>query len=161
MKSPGTPEPDKTACCAASRTQSDIACLKQRRFPGGNTLTPGGEHHCNIWQGEFPNNNTGEDGYVGTAPVDAFEPNGFGLYNVSGNVWEWCSDWFSATFHKKGGNSVRENPVGPPTGTTRVIRGGSYLCHKSYCNRYRVAARISNTPDSSVGNVGFRCAGNG
>lgn len=133
--------------------------LKQRRFPWGNTLTPGGEHRCNIWQGEFPGKNTEEDGYLGTAPVDAFEPNGFGLYNVSGNVWEWCSDWFSATFHKKGDNSVQVNPEGPPTGTTRVIRGGSYLCHKSYCNRYRVAARTSNTPDSSTGNMGFRCAG--
>lgn len=130
--------------------------LKQRRFPWGNTLTPGGEHRCNIWQGEFPNNNTGGDGYLGTAPVDAFEPNGFGLYNVSGNVWEWCSDFFSTTAHKDD-RSVRENPEGPPTGTVRVIRGGSYLCHKSYCNRYRVAARTFNTPDSSTGNIGFRC----
>lgn len=131
--------------------------LKQRRFPWGNTLTPGGGHRCNIWQGEFPVENTREDGYLGTAPVDSFQPNGFGLYNVSGNVWEWCSDWFSATFHKKDGGKVRENPEGPPTGTFRVIRGGSYLCHKSYCNRYRVAARTSNTPESSTGNIGFRC----
>ena len=84
-----------------------------------------------------------------------FPPNGFGLYNVSGNVWEWCQDWFSATFHV---GHTRENPTGPPAGTSRVIRGGSYLCHKSYCNRYRVAARSSNTPDSSTGNSGFRCA---
>ena len=84
-----------------------------------------------------------------------FPPNGFGLYNVSGNVWEWCQDWFSATFHV---GNARENPTGPPAGTSRVIRGGSYLCHKSYCNRYRVAARSSNTPDSSTGNSGFRCA---
>ena len=135
--------------------------LKGRRFPWGNTLTPNGEHRCNIWQGEFPTRNTAEDGYGGTCPVDAFPPNGFGLHNVSGNVWEWCSDWFSATFHRDGGKSVRENPTGPPPGTAKVIRGGSYLCHKSYCNRYRVAARSSNTPDSSTGNTGFRCAADG
>jgi formylglycine-generating enzyme len=129
--------------------------LDQMRYPWGETLTPEGEHLCNIWQGEFPTKNTVKDGYAGTAPVDAFAPNGFGLYNVSGNVWEWCIDWFSATFHVGG---VRMNPKGPPTGKSRVIRGGSYLCHKSYCNRYRVAARSSNTPDSSTGNSGFRCA---
>jgi len=135
--------------------------LKQRRFPWGNTLTPNREHCCNIWQGEFPTRNTAEDGYVGTAPVDSYEPNGYGLYNVSGNVWEWCSDWFSATFHERKGRGAVENPAGPPTGTSRVMRGGSYLCHKSYCNRYRVAARSSNTPDSSTGNMGFRCVAGG
>ena len=129
--------------------------LEQTRYPWGETLTPEGEHRCNIWQGEFPTRNTAKDGYAGTAPVDAFPANGFGLYNVSGNVWEWCLDWFSATYHVGG---IRNNPKGPPTGKSRVIRGGSYLCHKSYCNRYRVAARSSNTPDSSTGNSGFRCA---
>jgi formylglycine-generating enzyme len=129
--------------------------FEQKRYPWGNTLTPNQEHRCNIWQGEFPTRNTVKDGYAGTAPVDSFPPNGFGLYNVSGNVWEWCLDWFSATFHITG---PRENPTGPPAGNSRVIRGGSYLCHKSYCNRYRVAARSSNTPDSSTGNSGFRCA---
>lgn len=132
--------------------------LKGKRFPWGNTLTPNGEHRCNIWQGDFPTRNTAEDGFVGTAPVGSYPPNGFGLYDVSGNAWEWCSDWFSATFHRDGGKAVRENPAGPPSGTARLIRGGSYLCHKSYCNRYRVAARSSNTPDSSTGNTGFRCA---
>jgi len=132
--------------------------LKGRRFPWGNTLTPNREHRCNIWQGEFPTHNTAEDGYRGTCPVDAFPPNGFGLHNVSGNVWEWCSDWFSATSHRSVGKAPREDPTGPPSGRGRVIRGGSYLCHKSYCNRYRVAARSSNTPDSSTGNTGFRCA---
>lgn len=129
--------------------------LVQKRYPWGDELTPGGVHRCNIWQGRFPEVNTMEDGYLGTAPVDAFEPNGYGLYNVVGNVWEWCADWFSPDFHRKG---PRENPKGPPTGEARVIRGGSYLCHASYCNRYRVAARSSNTPDSSSGNTGFRCA---
>ena len=129
--------------------------FEQKRYPWGDTLTPNQEQWCNIWQGEFPTRNSVKDGYAGTAPVDSFSPNGFGLYNVSGNVWEWCLDWFSATFHLTG---PRENPTGPPGGKSRVIRGGSYLCHKSYCNRYRVAARSSNTPDSSTGNSGFRCA---
>jgi sulfatase modifying factor 1 len=129
--------------------------LVQKRYPWGDVLKPDGEHRCNIWQGKFPVKNNASDGYIGTAPVDAFPPNGFGLYNVSGNVWEWCSDWFSPDFHITG---PRENPTGPPTGDAKVIRGGSYLCHKSYCNRYRVAARSKNTPDSSTGNIGFRCA---
>ncbi|MFF0049193.1 formylglycine-generating enzyme family protein [Streptomyces sp. NPDC005498] len=127
--------------------------LEQRRFPWGDELTPGGEHRSNIWQGRFPTKNTAEDGYRGTAPVDAFEPNGYGLYNVSGNVWEWCADWWG-TEH---GSRRRTDPKGPARGTSRVMRGGSYLCHRSYCNRYRVAARTANTPDSSTGNLGFRC----
>ena len=114
--------------------------LVQKRYPWGDELTPGGEHRCNIWQGEFPSKNTGEDGFLATAPVDAFPPNGYGLYNVVGNVWEWCADdWFGSVDRK-------------------VMRGGSYLCHDSYCFRYRVAARSSNTLDSSTGNMGFRCA---
>jgi formylglycine-generating enzyme len=129
--------------------------LEGRRLPWGDELTPEGRWRSNIWQGTFPGHNTAEDGYVGTAPVDAFAPNGFGLHNVSGNVWEWCADWFHPTFHR---TASPENPVGPPAGQARVIRGGSYLCHDSYCNRYRVAARSSNTPDSSTGNMGFRCA---
>jgi formylglycine-generating enzyme required for sulfatase activity len=132
--------------------------LKGRRFPWGNVLVPSGEHRCNVWQGEFPRLNTAEDGFEGTCPVNEYEPNGYGLYNVSGNVWEWCSDWFNSTFHVRGGKAAREDPTGPPTGMARVIRGGSYLCHKSYCNRYRVATRSSNTPESSTGNIGFRCA---
>lgn len=132
--------------------------LKQRRYPWGNMLTPGGEHRCNIWQGEFPTRNMEADGYAGTAPAESFYPNDYGLYNVSGNVWEWCSDWFSASFHAGNTKRLCDNPTGPPTGTSRVIRGGSYLCHESYCNRYRVAARSSNTPESSTANMGFRCA---
>ncbi|MGG1573235.1 formylglycine-generating enzyme family protein [Fictibacillus sp. NRS-1165] len=129
--------------------------LEQKNYPWGDELKPEGQHQCNIWQGQFPVKNDRSDGFLATAPVDAFLPNGFGLYNVSGNVWEWCSDWFSPNFHL---TASRINPVGPPKGKSRVIRGGSYLCHKSYCNRYRVGARSHNTPDSSSGNIGFRCA---
>ncbi|WP_026702781.1 formylglycine-generating enzyme family protein [Salibacterium aidingense] len=121
--------------------------LEQNRYPWGNELTPGGEYYCNIWQGKFPFENTKEDGYASTAPSVSFPPNGYGLYNVSGNVWEWCSDYFS----------TNPSPASDQD-TPMVIRGGSYLCHHSYCNRYRVAARSMNTKDSSTGNMGFRCA---
>ncbi|PWS46720.1 serine/threonine protein phosphatase [Streptomyces sp. FT05W] len=127
--------------------------LEQARYPWGDELTPGGEHRCNIWQGRFPTRNTAEDGYAGTAPADAYQPNGFGLYNMAGNVWEWCQDWWSTT-HPAG---RRSDPRGPGAGDAKVMRGGSYLCHRSYCNRYRVAARTRNTPDSTTGNLGFRC----
>lgn len=128
--------------------------LEQKKYPWGDELTPEGKHMCNIWQGTFPEKNTKRDGYVGTAPAMSYEPNGYGLYNVSGNVWEWVNDWFSRTAY---GDEPADNPKGPVSGERRSMRGGSYLCHKSYCNRYRVAARNSNTPDSSAGNIGFRC----
>lgn len=128
--------------------------LEQKLYPWGDKLRPNGEHRCNIWQGEFPNHDTAEDGYAGTCPVDAFPPNGYGLYSMSGNTWEWCADWFSKDYHL---TADRNNPTGPPTGTGRVTKGGSFLCHKSYCNRYRVAARTSNTPDSSTSHMSFRC----
>jgi formylglycine-generating enzyme len=127
--------------------------LEQARFPWGDELEPDGRHRCNVWQGSFPVRNTAADGYKGAAAVDAYEPNGFGLYNVAGNVWEWCADWFSATHHLSAG---RTDPQGPERGDSRVMRGGSYLCHASYCNRYRVAARTASTPDSAGGNLGFR-----
>lgn len=129
--------------------------LVQKRYPWGDKLRPGGQYRCNIWQGEFPRHDTAEDGYAGTCPVDAFPPNGFGLYSVAGNTWEWCADWWSPDFHL---NATPANPKGSPEGDARVMKGGSFLCHKSYCNRYRVAARTSNTPDSSTSNIGFRCA---
>nr|WP_246594022.1 formylglycine-generating enzyme family protein [Evansella tamaricis] len=131
--------------------------LEQKLYPWGDDLNPSGKHYCNIWQGQFPGKNTLEDGYLGTAPAKSFPPNNFGLFNVAGNVWEWCSDWFTNQSENRGGS---ENPQGPATGDSKVMRGGSYLCHHSYCNRYRVAARTSNTPDSSTGNIGFRCAAN-
>lgn len=129
--------------------------LRQKTFPWGDELHPDGTHMCNIWQGNFPEENTVEDGYRGTAPVKSFPPNDYGLYEVAGNAWEWCNDWFSPDFHVDG---PRENPTGPADGEAKVMRGGSYLCHRSYCNRYRVAARSANTPDSTTGNLSFRCA---
>jgi len=129
--------------------------LEGKRYPWGDELRPEDTHRCNIWQGSFPDRNTAADGYAGTAPVDEYDPNGYGLYNVSGNVWEWCSDWFSAD-HPSDKPNV--NPTGPADGSEKVMRGGSYLCHDSYCNRYRVAARSKNTPGSSTGNIGFRTA---
>lgn len=115
--------------------------LDGARYPWGEELTPGGEHRMNVFQGRFPGHDTGEDGFVGTAPVDAFPANGYGLHNMTGNVWEWCADRFGR---------VRPGE--------RSIRGGSYLCHESYCWRYRCAARSASTPDSSAGNIGFRLA---
>ena len=127
--------------------------LDQATFPWGDELTPDGGHRCNIWQGIFPDHNTTDDGYFGTAPVHAYKPNGYGLYNVAGNVWEWCEDYFSPAYHRV--TSV-ENPLQSRPSPNRSLRGGSFLCHESYCNRYRVAARNSNTPDSSTSNIGFR-----
>jgi formylglycine-generating enzyme required for sulfatase activity len=107
----------------------------------------------NVWQGSFPTRNTGADGYLGPAPANRFKPNPWGLYQMTGNVWEWCADWFSPDWYAR---SPSDSPLGPDSGTARVMRGGSYLCHRSYCNRYRVDSRSSNTPDSSAGNIGFR-----
>lgn len=129
--------------------------LVQKMYPWGDDLTPDGRHRCNIWQGRFPDQNSAEDGHVGTAPVRSYRPNGYGLYNMAGNVWEWCADWFSPTHHL---TASRQDPTGPAEGDGKMMKGGSYLCHHSYCNRYRVAARTGNTPDSSTGNCGFRCA---
>ena len=129
--------------------------LVQKRYPWGSELMPEGRHRCNIWQGRFPEHDSGEDGYRGTAPVDAYQANGFGLYNTSGNTWEWCADWFHPSDHA---HASLDNPKGPQTGTARVIRGGSYLCHESYCFRYRVSARSSAPPDNGTGHLGFRIA---
>lgn len=128
--------------------------LVQKPFPWGDDREPGGKHMMNVWQGVFPTINTEADGYYGTAPAKTYRPNGFGLYNMTGNVWEWCSDWFDPDYYQ---TSPAIDPVGPSAGERKVIRGGSYLCHESYCNRYRTDARFSNTPDSATTNCGFRC----
>ncbi len=127
--------------------------LDQKTYPWGDELTPAGLHMCNIWQGTFPGVDLAEDGFSAPAPVESFAPNGYGLYTVVGNVWEWCGDYFDARWQQ---TATRVNPVGPSSGTTRVMRGGSYLCHASFCFRYRNAARTANTPDSATGNIGFR-----
>lgn len=127
--------------------------LDQATFPWGDDLQPDGEHRCNIWQGVFPDDNTVDDGYFGTAPVYAFKPNGYGLHNVCGNVWEWCEDYFSPRYHDL---AAPNDPLNREPAPNRSMRGGSFLCHESYCNRYRVGARSSNTPDSAASNIGFR-----
>jgi sulfatase modifying factor 1 len=155
---------DAQAYCAYSGTRLpteaewEVAArggLEGQPFPWGDELEPDGIHMMNVFQGEFPTMNTGADGHLGTAPVDAFNPNGFGLFNPCGNVWEWCADWLDVNYY---GNAPQQAPKGPPTGRMRTLRGGSYLCHDSYCRRYRVSARFGNEPDSSSGNVGFRVA---
>ena len=155
---------DANAYCAWSNTRLPTEAeweyaarggLSGCDFPWGNELEPAGRHAMNVFQGDFPARDSAADGYAGTAPIDAFPPNGFGLYQMTGNVWEWCSDWFSPTYYA---SSPEFDPPGPSAGIARVQRGGSYLCHASYCRRYRVSARSSNTPDSSAGNVGFRVA---
>ena len=129
--------------------------LAHLKFPWGNTLVPGGEFAMNTWQGRFPDENSAEDGYVGTAPVGSYAPNGYGLYNMTGNVWEWVQDWFGPRGAPKG---VPRDPRGPESGTAKVQRGGSFLCHVSYCDRYHVHSRTRNDPDSSTSNSGFRIA---
>jgi formylglycine-generating enzyme required for sulfatase activity len=113
--------------------------LVQKRFPWGDELEPEGQHRMNVGQGTFPRRNTMDDGYAGTAPVRSYPPNGFGLFEMTGNVWEWTTGSYD------------------PSGKLLTMRGGSYLCHASYCNRYRVDARSGSTADSSTGNLGFRC----
>jgi formylglycine-generating enzyme required for sulfatase activity len=145
--------------------------LEGARFAWGDELTPRGRWQCNIWQGDFPRTNTVEDGHLTTAPVRTFAPNGHGLFNTAGNVWEWCQDRFAPTTYADRAAAAGGVPVVDPLapdsddpglraggGVARVMRGGSYLCHDSYCHRYRVAARSSNTAESASANIGFRCA---
>jgi formylglycine-generating enzyme required for sulfatase activity len=127
--------------------------LERRRYPWGDELVPGGVHRCNVWQGRFPAHNSLDDGYYGTCPADAFLPNGHGLYNAVGNVWEWCADWWSVTWQRTGD---RENPAGPGVGERKVAKGGSYLSHR-HDFRHRVAARSGYPPEWSAGDLGFRC----
>lgn len=137
--------------------------LMQKEFCWGHDLMPGNKWMSNIWQGEFPTTNTAEDGFVTTAPVMSFPPNGFGLFDMSGNAWEWCADWYDPDYYAV---SQSNNPTGPARGApardadqpSKVQRGGSFLCHDSYCRNYRPYSRHSSTPDSAANHIGFRCA---
>ncbi len=147
--------------------------LDGAEFAWGEDLTPGGRHLANTWQGDFPWLNTAEDGHPGTAPVKSYPPNGYGLYEVCGNVWEWTMDWFAARHEAanpdKPSCCAADNPRGParegsldPTqpGTPiprKVLKGGSFLCAPSYCRRYRPAARHAQMVDSGMSHLGFRC----
>ena len=142
--------------------------LKGARYPWGNEKpNPNGKQSngkvlANIWQGRFPDRNTEADGFARTAPVGSYEPNGYGLYDVGGNVWEWCSDHYNARrFQLRIGAKGPDKPFDPamnvPTAPSHPLRGGSYLCHVTYCESYRVTARRGLAPDERFGHVGFRC----
>lgn len=122
------------------------------RFPWGDQEPDDTDFQpCNIWQGNFPNTNTCKDGYAATAPARSFAPNGYGLYNMAGNVWEWTSEPFKIRSLKKTARSQASNIKG-----YKLVKGGSFLCHISYCYRYRIAARTGNSPESSTSHMGFR-----
>ncbi|GAB6028067.1 Formylglycine-proteinrating enzyme [Chamberlinius hualienensis] len=154
---------DATAYCTwknrrlPTEAEYEFACragLEGRLYPWGNNLMPKGQHMMNIWQGNFPTEDSGEDGYNGTAPVTSFPPNKNGLHHIVGNVWEWVEDWWTVDHDLKD----LINPKGPPSGADKVKKGGSFMCSKAYCYRHRCVARSQNTPDSSAINLGFRCA---
>ena len=139
-----------------------------QKYSWGNELKPNGMWVANIWQGEFPNHNTNDDGFVGTSPVKEFPPNDFGLYDMGGNVWQWCSDWYRHDYYQfvASQSGVIKNPIGPKTSVDplepglqkRVQRGGSFLCSDQYCERYLVGSRGKGEINSASSNVGFRCA---
>jgi formylglycine-generating enzyme required for sulfatase activity len=140
--------------------------LEGKTHAWGNEPFSEEKPQCNCWQGEFPWKNTARDGYAGTSPVKAFPPNGYGLYDMAGNVWQWCSDWYDARLYsRRAGQGVIDNPTGPersfdpraPYAPSRCQKGGSFLCHPSYCWRYRPGARHGCTPDTGMSHVGFRC----
>ncbi len=138
--------------------------MPDRKYLWGEELRPGGKWHANVWQGKFPRENTAEDGFAGIAPVGSYPPNGYGLFDMAGNVWEWCSDWYRHDTYR---TSPRENPKGPtqaealdphePGLKKRVQRGGSFMCSDLYCVRYLPGARGKGDPDAPVFHVGFRC----
>jgi sulfatase modifying factor 1 len=144
--------------------------LDGKDYAWGDELTPGGVHMANTWQGRFPVENLTEDGYARTSPVGSYRPNGYGLYDMIGNTWEWTQDWFVARHHAEAGKAccIPLNPRGPamresvdPNDPARiprkVLKGGSHLCAPNYCRRYRPAARHPEPVDTSTGHVGFRC----
>ena len=140
--------------------------LDRHKYPWGNDLTPGGKAAANTWQGQFPAKDRGEDGHSGTSPVTAFPPNGFGLYDMGGNVWQWCADWYRPDTYasRARAGAVVHNPQGPadsfdpqePGAAKRVLRGGSYLCTDQYCARYLVGSRGKSEVSSGTSNLGFR-----
>jgi formylglycine-generating enzyme len=137
-------------------------------FPWGNEAVEIGKPKANTWQGDFPNDNTGWDGYKGLAPVKSFAANGCGLFDMAGNVWEWCSDWYSSDYYTQLKDSITINPKGPlqsfdpmePNLPKRILRGGSFMCNASYCKGYRVSSRMKSSPDTGLEHTGFRCVSN-
>jgi formylglycine-generating enzyme required for sulfatase activity len=136
--------------------------LTQQPFAWGDAFRPGGKIMANTFQGRFPNRNAKEDGWALTSPVRAFPANGFGLYDVAGNVWQWCSDWYRPDYYA---SSPGKNPQGPPDShdpaepgiPKRVQRGGSFLCSDQYCSRYMPGGRGKGAIDTGTSHVGFRC----
>lgn len=136
--------------------------LAKQPYTWGESETPNGRWPANTWQGKFPVHNDGVDGFATTAPVASFPPNGYGLHDMAGNVWEWCTDWYTPDYYRK---SPAKNPHGPdesfdpnePGVPKRVQRGGSFLCNDSYCSGYRPAARMKASPDTGLSHSGFRC----
>jgi formylglycine-generating enzyme required for sulfatase activity len=140
--------------------------LESKKYPWGSDFKPNDKFMANTWQGDFPYRNTAEDGFVGTAPVKSFPPNGYGLYDMAGNVWQWCSDWYRPdTYVQRAKEPACHNPAGPteslsplnPFQQERVTKGGSFLCHVSYCESYRPSARRGTPPDTGMSHIGFRC----
>jgi formylglycine-generating enzyme required for sulfatase activity len=137
--------------------------LDGAEFAWGDELTPDGSHVANTWQGEFPVENLKQDGFAGTAPVESFPPNGYGLYEVTGNVWEWTTDWYRDHGAEPPSSPccARERSYDPQHPNLRiprrVIKGGSHLCAPNYCQRYRPAARMPQAVDTSTSHIGFRC----
>lgn len=135
-------------------------------FPWGDEFSEINNFQSNFWQGDFPVANNMADGFEKMAPVKSFSPNGYGLYDMAGNVWEWCNDWFHATYYEcVESNNLGNNPQGPeysydpymPNSAQKVMRGGSFLCNDSYCSGYRTAARMKSSPDTGLEHTGFRC----
>ena len=143
--------------------------LEKNTYVWGNDSVVDEKKQCNYWQGIFPYKNDVTDGFFGSAPVKSFSPNGYGLYDMAGNVWEWCADNYNYKYYDEFEKvQITINPKGPlksydpdePLVAKKVMRGGSFLCNESYCSGYRVSARMKSSPDSSMEHLGFRCVAN-